>query len=1667
MWRTKIISVLIFCFFLQTISFAQRGKDGPRTVSAANTLVNEYTTLTTNAVAGTASVTVAISTLNANGRFTANLAAGDLIMIIQMQGVTINSNNNFNYGRISTYNNCGNYEFAEVTSVPNGTTINIRCGLKFNYTSAGRVQVVRVPRWTALTVNNGGVLTCDTWNGSIGGVLAVEVNGNTVINTGGSISATGKGFRGAAESDNSSYLSVGDHVSADLTWGGDKGEGVVGFSTDYDLLGGRSCRGAAGNAGGGGNAHNCGAGGGANAGDTAAWNSAGNPDPNAGYIAAWNLETPPLAGNVSTGGGRGGYASSSATQNPLTLGPNNAAWGGDSRKENGGFGGRPLDYSTGRLFLGGGGGSGDQDGGLGGLGGNGGGMIYILSYGSVTGAGSIVSNGNNGGNSVTAACATTDAAGGAGGGGTIVLNSTGNISGISATANGGTGGSQLITVNLFCPNSHAEGPGGGGGGGYIAYSAGTPTCTANGGNNGTTNAATMANFPPNGATRGGAGINNATITNFIINAPDVNICTGNTATLTATLVGTVPGGTVINWYNAAVNGTLLGTGGTFTTPVLFGNTTYYVGTCPGIYTQAVNVIVNPSPMVTVTPNPASFCAGGSVVLTASGATTYYWAPAAGLSATTGSVVTANPGSNTTYTITGTTAGCTGTVSVPVTVIALPIVSVTPNPASFCAGGSVVLTASGAASYSWAPAGGLSATTGSVVTANPGSNTTYTISGTTAGCTGTIAVPVSVISIPVVSVTPNPVSICAGDSVLLTASGATTYSWAPALGLSATTGSVVTADPSSSTTYSITGTTSGCTGTTSVTVNVIALPIVNVTPNPATICAGDSVILTASGATTYSWTPALGLSSTSGAVISASPSAMTIYTITGTSGLCSNTGTVIVNVNPKPVMNVNPSMSTFCAGDSVILTASGATTYSWSPTTGLSSTSGAIVTADPMTSTNYTITGATAGCSSTTLAVITVNPIPIVSVTPSPATICTGNSVVLTASGAASYNWAPATGLSATTGSMVTANPVTTTTYTITGTSLGCTGTTSVIITVVPAIVATVNNDTTICAGSSVNLLANGGAGYSWSPGTGLSCTNCANPIATPASTTTYTVTVSSGTCTPATATITITVIAIPVLSFNPPSPTICSGDSITITASGATTYVWSPATGLNTTNGSVVNAGPASSTTYTITGTSSVCSSTGTVTVSVTSAIVANAGNDTSFCAGSSVQLNATGGTSYAWSPALGLSCTNCANPIANTTSTTTYTVTVSSGTCTPATAQITVTVDPVPVITVNPISSVICNGSSDTLTASGATSYNWSPATGLNTTTGSVVYANPSTTTTYTVSGTTGGCTASTTVLVTVTAGIIADAGPDTSICIGGSIILTASGGNNYAWSPAAGLSCTNCASPTANPATTTTYTVTVSSGTCVPATDQVTVTIVNPPVPSISGNTTICSGTPTTLTASGGSTYQWSTTQTSSSITVSPTLANTYTVTVSNGACTASAMVTVNVNPAPVITAGTDTTIILGQSVSLWSTGGISYNWSPITGLSCANCPNPIATPTETTVYYVTGTDSIGCTSIDTVMITIDMQCGDVFVPNAFSPNGDGVNDVLLVHGNCIKSMKFSIFDRWGERVFECEDPKTGWDGKKNGLPMNSGVFVYYLRADMIDKTTVKKQGNITLFR
>ena len=503
----------LFFLFLLLFSicnlFAQPGKQGVLTVNSNNTIVNEYTALTQDAQTGDNSINTANSTLNIKNRFNSTLSAGDLLFIIQLQGAEIRTNvYDSTWGTIIDYHNCGKNELDEVLSI-SGNKITLVNPLKNSYTASGHTQIVRVPRYSSLTVDNNGLITADIWNGITGGIIVIEVSGNLTINATGNIDVSGKGFRpGALDMDANSFVTTFcSYYSGD---GGEKGEGIAGFEADYDKLCGRYCRGAAANGGGGGDAHNAAGGGGANGGSLNDYTGNGNPDIcNPSWITAWNLESNNFAYSKSSGGGRGGYSYSLAVADPLTIPPGSSRWNssnGDSRRNVGGKGGRPLDYSSGHLFFGGGGGAGDKNQitTVTGPGGFGGGLAYVICNGNILGDGSISANGYDG-YSITNEPIWTDGPSGAGAGGTIFVNCSGNISGqIKLNAAGGIGGIQFYTPPSSHP-SEAEGGAGGGSGGYIILSNGSPQCNVKGGANGITNSQTMVNFPPNGGTMGGDG----------------------------------------------------------------------------------------------------------------------------------------------------------------------------------------------------------------------------------------------------------------------------------------------------------------------------------------------------------------------------------------------------------------------------------------------------------------------------------------------------------------------------------------------------------------------------------------------------------------------------------------------------------------------------------------------------------------------------------------------------------------------------------------------------------------------------------------------------------------------------------------------------------------------------------------------------------------------------------------------------------------------------------------------------------------------------------------------------------------------------------------------------------------------------------------------------------
>ncbi len=532
---SKRASIGLF-FFLLALSGpparAQQGKTGTGTITAAGTVVNTYTFLATDAAAGASIITVSNSALT-GGAFAGSLATGDLLMLIQMQGATINTTvTSSAYGAVTAYNNAGRYELVEVKTVPTTTTITLQCGLANSYTATGNVQVVRVPRYTTLTLNANTSIVAPAWNGSVGGIVALEAQGNVTLNTGAAINVSGLGFRGGALHNLSTIPNGGtSYASTSNLQGGEKGESIAGSAATYDGLTGRYGRGAPANGGGGGNTHNAGAGGGANAG-SGTWTGTGIPNRGTGnvYDNAWNLEGTGFATSNSPGGGRGGYSYSVNNQDASAVGPGNTAWGGDGRRNQGGLGGRPLD-PTNRLFFGGGGGAGDENDGVGSAGANGGGLIYLLSGGSLGGtSASLLANG-----AAAAAAGVNDGAGGGGGGGTVALNVAGTIAaGATVAAAGGVGG------NVNTGGNEAEGGGGGGGGGYVSAAVAVPTLTVAAGANGVSASGAVTEFPPNGTTGGAPG------TTSVAAQPGqctvvADVTTALSGPTTATVVGGVAG----------------------------------------------------------------------------------------------------------------------------------------------------------------------------------------------------------------------------------------------------------------------------------------------------------------------------------------------------------------------------------------------------------------------------------------------------------------------------------------------------------------------------------------------------------------------------------------------------------------------------------------------------------------------------------------------------------------------------------------------------------------------------------------------------------------------------------------------------------------------------------------------------------------------------------------------------------------------------------------------------------------------------------------------------------------------------------------------------------------------------------------------------------------------
>jgi gliding motility-associated-like protein len=1047
-------------------------------------------------------------------------------------------------------------------------------------------------------------------------------------------------------------------------------------------------------------------------------------------------------------------------------------------------------------------------------------------------------------------------------------------------------------------------------------------------------------------------------------------------------------------------------------------------------------------------------------------------------------------------------GCSDTASVTITVFALPAADAGPN-VSICLNNSTTLSATGGGlggAYAWSPGAGLSAVNIANPVATPLSSTLYTVTVTDANtCTATDTVRVIVNSLPTVTVFSD-TTICLNDTAFLTAvssgGSGTGYTYAWTGGATTQTAAFSPALPSASFTVTLTDA-NGCTATDAATVTVNPLPTIAFSPANDSICPLSSTTLTASigGVGTFVWST--GATNPS---ITVSPTAIgqnTFYTVTATNANgCQQVDSVAVFVRVPPTVNAGND-AVVCLNGQTQLQATSLTaiSYNWSPAASLNLANIANPLATPTNTTTYTVTVTDAfGCTASDAILVTVNPLPTVTIF-SDTTICLNDNANLTAvpSGGAGTGYTYLWSTTAVTASISVATALPGATYNVTLTDgNGCTATDAATVTVNPLPVLTVTpiNDT-ICVNTTTIFTASigGGGSFIWSTGSGNASITVAP--STPGSSTNYSVTATNANGCTATQTVSVFVLVPPAITLAD-SFTICLNDAVQLqaTAPTAVSYSWSPGNGLSSTIISNPIASPTTSTTYTLTVTDAFgCTASESVFVNILPVPLPVAGinpANATICLGEFVQLIGTGGASifnYNWDPNTpGLTCyQNCINPVAQPLVTTTYCVSVSNSVGCIDTACATVTVVDL-TIPLLPQDTTICAGDSLTLSLPnnpGITAVSWTgefrSCTNCNT-----VVVFPPDTAQYFVSARLNGCLINDSIIVNVLDPGDISAGPDVFICFGDSIQLAGIGFDSILWTPDTLFSNPYILNPFVQPDSTTNYVLTILSGACA-LSDTVLVEVFQQ-AQIEAADIQICPGDTAFLEASGyADAFSWSPAAEVSNPNIAdpfatPSLTTVYTVTGSLGNCPQDVeTVTVTVLEPVVLPEFNVIRFFTGENVQLGvaldTPSNFSYQWAPNTNISCTDCPNPVAGPTENITYLVTVTDADGCTSTTTIDLLLTTTCEEqvVVVPNAFTPNGDGNNDVLRPLSTIVGDIeRFEVFDRWGKQVFFSSNLSTGWDGTFNGQQLNGGVYVYFLEFPCpIDGSTVVVKGNVTLIR
>jgi gliding motility-associated-like protein len=932
----------------------------------------------------------------------------------------------------------------------------------------------------------------------------------------------------------------------------------------------------------------------------------------------------------------------------------------------------------------------------------------------------------------------------------------------------------------------------------------------------------------------------------------------------------------------------------------------------------------------------------------------------------------------------TPGGCTSDTTITINEPVEFVVDITGD-SIMCFGDSLELVGSAAVNYLWTSAGSfVDNTEDTVWFIGSTSEMIYLEATNAAGCIALDSMQMTVHSLPVI-VASNDTSICTNDTISLSASGGTTYTWSPNFNISALTGSSVDVWPDASTDYTVVvENAEGCLDSTTIAVTVLSLPAVDAGGDQS-ICFGDTATLAGSGADTYTWIDGDDILDPLSENTQAWPTATNTYILEGVDAAgCLNTDTMIITVNSLPTVDAGPDVWV-CPSSTVQLQGSSdGVVFSWTPITDLSDPSILMPDASPDDTTMYYLTVESAfGCESMdSMTVYAGGPVPTDAGIND--TICEGDSTVIggvpTAVLGTTFNWTPSASIVDNTIGNPTVFPSVDTWFVVETANDTCTGIDSVFVKVNPYPLANAGADVQICIGDTTQLNATGGVDYSWNTTVDLSDSTIANPDAYPVSTTDFIVTVTDVLGCSQSDTVNVLVNPLPIADAGL-NDTICFGDTTQLLATGGVDYLWSPNDSIddNTIANPLVN--PSSSGDYIVEVTdANGCVNTDTVYIHVYALPLVDAGPDVEMCIYDSIQLSVTGAVDYVWSPDSTLNQFNVPDPYSYALDDETFVVEGTDVNGCMNTDTVELTVHSLPVV-VAAGDATICFGDTTQISASGATDYLWSPTASLTDTNTAVTNAFPSDSTSYWVVGTDlNGCENTDSVRILVNQLPVANAGLNDTICFGDTTQLNATGGVGFVWTPNDSISDHLIANPLVYPSTTVDYIVEVTDTNGCVNTDTMNVLVNALPPVDAGPDLEMCIYDSIQLSVTGAVDYVWSPDSTLNQFDIANPFSyaldtETFVVegTDANGCVNTDTMVLV-VHNLPIVIASPDTAICIYDTAALSAVGAVQYVWSPTTDLLTPNDASTLAFPQDTITYVVIGTDANNCQNSDSVVVTVN---------------------------------------------------------------------------------------------